>query len=113
MGVNRCVICGRPIPEGRMICYECEYPMEPSFNIIKITVSINGFRDAFRFARLSSKCEGDVIIKSGRFAVNAKSIIGILSLDLAKPVKVEFYGDISYEVQEKMKKFMIGDGVNK
>ena len=113
MSVNRCIMCGRPIPEGKMICYECEYPVEPSFNTIQITVLINGIRDASKFAYIASKCEGDVVAKSGRFAVNAKSIMGILSLDLTKPIKVVFYGDISYEIKEEMKKFMIGDGVNK
>lgn len=25
MDENRCVCCGEPIPEGRMICPECEH----------------------------------------------------------------------------------------
>lgn len=104
---NRCVVCDSPIPEGRMICYECEYPVEPSFDIKKTTVSIGGIREASKFAHLSSKCKGDVVIKSGRYAANAKSIMGILSLDLSKPLRVEFYGDIPCEVKESMKKFIV------
>ena len=107
MGVNRCVICGKPIPEGKMVCYGCEYPVEPSFNTVQIKVSINRIGDAFKFARLSSVCKGDVIAKSGRFAVNAKSIMGLLSLGLAEPIRVEFYGNIPNEVKEKMKRFII------
>lgn len=107
MGVNRCVICGKPIPEGRMVCYECEYPVEPSFDTIKITLSLNGIWDVFKFAYLSCKCEGDVVAKSGRFAVDAKSMAGILSLDLGEPIKVEFYGNIPYEVKEGIKRFII------
>lgn len=26
--VNRCVCCGAIIPEGRMVCLQCEYDME-------------------------------------------------------------------------------------
>ncbi|HIT56858.1 MAG TPA: HPr family phosphocarrier protein [Candidatus Galloscillospira stercoripullorum] len=36
-------------------------------------------------------CEIDVL--SGRYVVDAKSILGLLSLDLTKPVSVEFHGD--------------------
>ena len=107
MGVDRCVMCGKPIPEGRMVCYGCEYLTEPNFNTAQITVLLNGIRDASKFAYLSSMCKSDVAAKSGRFAVNAKSIMGLLSLNLAKPIKVEFYGDIPYEVRESMKKFII------
>ena len=59
------------------------------------------------FVNLVSKCTDDVTIGSGRFKVNAKSIMGLFSLDLTKPLKVEFYGDIPYEVKEGMKKFIV------
>lgn len=51
--------------------------------------------------------EDDVVVKSGHFAVNAKSLMGLYSLDLTKPLKVEFYGNIPYEVRDDLKKFII------
>lgn len=101
-------MCGMSVPEGRMVCPQCEN-MEPNFDTVKITVMLNKIADISDFVNLASKCSDDVTIGSGRFAVNAKSIMGLYSLDLSKPLKVEFYGDIPYEVKEGMKKFIVGD----
>ena len=103
---ERCVMCGEPIPEGRMVCLNCENA-EPRFDTIKITVRLNKITDIGRFVRLASKCRDDVVVKSGHFAVSAKSIMGLFSLDLNKPLKVEFYGNIPYEVREGIKKFIV------
>ena len=107
MSEERCVMCNNIIPEGRMICPKCE-DTEPSFDTIKITVNLNQLADIAEFVILASRCRDDVVVKSGHFAVNAKSIMGLYSLDLSKPVKVEFYGNIPYEVREGMKKFIVG-----
>ena len=106
MNEDRCIMCGDVIPEGRMICHKCEY-VEPSFNTIKITVLLDKITDIKEFVNLMSKCSDDVTIGSGRFAVDAKSIMGLFSLDLTKPLKVEFYGNIPYEVREGIKKFIV------
>lgn len=99
-------MCGEIIPEGRMICYKCE-DVEPSFDTRKITISLNEISNISEFVSLTSKCRDDVVVKSGNFAVNAKSIMGLYSLDLSKPVMVEFYGYIPCEVKEGMKKFIV------
>lgn len=106
MNEDRCVMCGGYVPEGRMICSSCENA-EPSFETTKITVLLDKITDIKDFIKLVSKCGDDVTIGSGRFAVNAKSIMGLFSLDLSKPLKVEFYGNIPYEVKEGMKKFIV------
>lgn len=102
-----CVACGSPTTtESEMICRNC---MESgsSFDSIKITVLLDKIADIKNFVNLVSKCRGDVVIKSGLYTVNAKSIMALFSLDLSKPLKVEFYGDFPYEVKEGMKKFII------
>lgn len=103
-----CVACGAPLSteSGSMLCGEC-MDYEPSFDTIKITVSLNKIVDIREFVNLASKCQDDVVIKSGRFIVSAKSIMALFSLDLSKPLKVEFYGNVPYEVQEGMKKFIV------
>lgn len=103
---ERCVMCGESIPEGRMLCHKCE-DVEPSFETTKVMVLLDKITDIKDFVNLVSKCTGDVTIGSGRFRVNAKSIMALFSLDLTKPLKVEFYGDIPYEVREGMKNFIV------
>ena len=44
---------------------------------------------------------------SGRYAVDAKSIMGIFSLDLAKPIKMEIYADNCPEFLKEVKGFIV------
>lgn len=104
---ERCVSCGAQIPtESGMLCRKC-MDIEPSFNTVKITVSLDKITDVSEFVKLASKCSGDVTVGLGRFAVNAKSLMGLYSLDLSKPLNVEFYGNIPYEVKQGMKKYIV------
>lgn len=105
---ERCVSCGAPLAteSGSMLCHKC-MDIEPSFETVKVMVLLDKINDIKDFVNLVSKCTDDVTIGSGRFKVNAKSIMGLFSLDLTKPLKVEFYGDIPYEVREGMKKFIM------
>ncbi len=59
------------------------------------------------FVQLCSKCTGDIDVCSGRYIVSGKSFLGLYSLDLTHTLKVEFHGDIPYEVKEGMKKFIV------
>ena len=106
MSEERCVMCGKTIPEGRMVCYKCENT-EPSFNTVKITVLLDKIADVKEFVNLASRCRDDVVVKSGHYSVNAKSIMALFSLDISKPLRVEFYGNIPYEVEEGMAKFIV------
>jgi hypothetical protein len=105
-----CAACGAPLAteSGSMLCSKC-MDYEPSFDTIKITVLLDKVADIKDFVNLASKCSDDVTIGSGRFAVDAKSIMGLFSLDLSKPLKVEFYGNIPYEVKVGMKKFIVNE----
>ena len=103
-----CVSCGASLAteSGSMLCRSC-MDVEPSFDTVKITVLLDKITDIKDFVNLVSRCIDDVTIGSGRFKVNAKSIMGLFSLDLTKPLKVEFYGDTPCEVKEGMKKFIV------
>ena len=59
-----------------------------TFNIL--LKSINDVKD---FVNIVNKYDFDVDLTSGRYIVDAKSIMGIFSLDLSKPIKVEVHND--------------------
>ncbi len=59
-----------------------------TFNIL--LSSINDVKD---FVNIVSRYEFDVDLTSGRYVVDAKSIMGIFSLDLSKPIKVEVHSE--------------------
>ncbi|MGI6779007.1 MAG: HPr family phosphocarrier protein [Acetivibrionales bacterium] len=59
--------------------------------VFNITLkSINDVKD---FVNIVNKYDFDVDLTSGRYVVDGKSIMGIFSLDLSKPIKVEAYAD--------------------
>lgn len=43
--------------------------------------------------------KSDIDLLQGRYMVDAKSIIGIFSLDLTRPITLQFYGDDEEEIK--------------
>lgn len=58
------------------------------------------------FVDLAQKCEGSVAVYSGKYIVDGKSIMGMYSLDLVHPVKVEIEGNVTIKVREGMAKLV-------
>ena len=66
--------------------------------------SINDVKD---FVNIVNRYSFDIDLTSGRYVVDAKSIMGIFSLDLSKPIKVELQADNSDAIVEELKRFMV------
>ena len=49
--------------------------------------------DAKEFVQMASRCDFDIDIFYNRIVIDAKSILGVLSLDLTKELTVEFDGE--------------------
>lgn len=71
-----------------------------SEKIIKIT----GLADVYNFIEQASKVMGDVIIKRGKFIIDAKSVMGVFSIDMSNPVTVTYPED-AVEFAEYIKQF--------
>lgn len=56
-------------------------------------VNLNSIDDVKEFVAMANKCVFDVDLLSGRYAVDAKSIMGIFSLDLTKTLKLVIHDD--------------------
>jgi len=56
-------------------------------------ISLNTINDVKVFVNIVAKYDFDVDLISGRYAIDAKSIMGIFSLDLTKPIKMEIHSD--------------------
>ena len=56
-------------------------------------IRINTIEDVKNFVTTVTKCNYDVDIVSGRYAIDAKSIMGIFSLDLSKPIDLNVHAD--------------------
>ena len=71
----------------------------------KISIMLYTINDVKEFVGIVSQYDYDIDLISGRYAVDAKSIIGIFSLDLSKPLKVNIYSDECEELIAALQKF--------
>lgn len=55
-------------------------------------VALSSIDDVKHFVDAASRCPCEVDVLSGRYVINAKSIMGLFSLDLSQPVQVEVHG---------------------
>lgn len=58
-----------------------------------VKILLNTINDVKSFVNIVSKYEFDVDLISGRYAIDAKSIMGIFSLDLSKPIDLNIHAD--------------------
>ena len=73
----------------------------------KTTVMLGTINDVKNFVAVVTQCDYDVDLISGRYAVDAKSIMGIFSLDLSKPIKLEAHTDDASEFFAQIKEFIV------
>jgi phosphocarrier protein HPr len=74
-----------------------------------LKIMLESISDVKDFVNIVNKCDFDVDLTSGRYVVDAKSIMGIFSLDLSKPIKMEIHkGDCS-SFYEEIKRFIVQD----
>ena len=72
-----------------------------------VNVKLSLSENVKAFNAIVNKYGFDVDLRSGRYVVNAKSILGIFSLDLARPITVEVYEDNCDAFIEEIKPFIV------
>ncbi len=58
------------------------------------------------FVNVVNRYPYDMDLRAGRYVVDAKSILGILSLDLSKPIAMEVYADNCDDLMAEIKPFL-------
>ena len=74
----------------------------------KITITLNDFIRIKNFSSEVVKFESDIDLIKGRYIIDAKSTIGIFTLDLSSPVDVIIHSDKEDEIRrfnEVMEKY--------
>ena len=72
-------------------------------------ISLNSIDKVKAFVNEISKFDCDVDLVSGRYVIDAKSIMGIFSLDLSKPIDLNIHADGSAldSVMEIIQKYTV------
>ena len=60
------------------------------------------------FVNIANRYPYDIDLRVGRHVVDGKSILGIFSLDLSKPITLEVYADHCDDLIEELKPFIVG-----
>ena len=55
---------------------------------MKMLINLNHVSDVKKFIQVSQSCTAEVLLSSGKYVVDARSILGIFSLDLSNPISV-------------------------
>ncbi len=71
------------------------------------TIMLNTINDVKDFVNIVAKYDFDIDLVSGRYAVDAKSIMGIFSLDLSKKIRVEAHTDDATEFMKEIQKYVV------
>ena len=70
-------------------------------------IRINTIEDVKSFVSVVTGVDFDVDIVSGRYAVDAKSIMGIFSLDLSKDLELRIHNDNCSDFLDDIKDYII------
>ena len=74
----------------------------------EIKVCLNSIADVKKFVNMVSMYDCDIDLVTERYVVDAKSIMGIFSLDLSKPIDLAIHTEDSLDdVMEVLKPYLI------
>ena len=62
-----------------------------------------------KFVNIVARDPFEMDLRAGRHVVDAKSILGIFSLDLSKPIALEIYGDDCEELLKEISPFIAAE----
>lgn len=70
-------------------------------------VMLSSIVDVKNFVNLVNEFSFDVDMVSGRYVVDAKSLMGIFSLELSKPIVMRVYSEETEAFEEALKEFIV------
>ena len=72
-----------------------------------VKVSLNSIEKVKEFVNLVNTFDGDFDLVSDRYVIDAKSIMGIFSLDISNPLRLDIHDNVTEldKVEDALKKF--------
>ena len=70
-------------------------------------IMLDSIADVKEFVTTVSKYDFDVDLESGRYAIDAKSIMGIFSLDLSKPIELTIHNDNADDILATLAPYIV------
>ena len=73
----------------------------------EVKIRLSSIEDVRNFVEVVRQYEGDIDLASGRYVVDAKSIMGIFSLDLANPITMTIHKDDCEDILSDLKAYIV------
>ncbi len=74
--------------------------------MLEKTIFLKDFSSVKEFVEIANDEPYDIELMYGKYVINAKSIMGVFSLDLTKPVIMVAHCETPGELMRKIKKFI-------
>lgn len=74
--------------------------------MFETSVELKAINDVKEFVNTVAQFDYDIDLVSGRYAIDAKSIMGIFSLDLSKPIKLQAHTEDPEKLIQALDKFI-------
>ena len=74
---------------------------------MKLTISLDTIAKVKNFVNVIFRFPGDADLISGRYTVDAKSIMGIFSLDLSQPLTLELRGEPGEALLSELRRYCV------
>lgn len=72
-----------------------------------VPIKLSFAEEVKTFVNVANRYDYDMDLRVGRHVVDAKSILGIFSLDLSKPITLEVYAEDCDDLLEELKAFIV------
>ena len=72
-----------------------------------VKISLNSIDKVKSFVNVISQFDSDFDLISGRYVIDAKSIMGIFSLDLAQDIDLTIHAENDAEIVEALKDYIV------
>ncbi len=72
-----------------------------------VPIKLSYAEEVKTFVNVANRYNYDMDLRAGRHVVDAKSILGIFSLDLSKPITLEIYADDCDDLLNDLKAFVV------
>ena len=72
-----------------------------------VTIQLSQAEEVKEFVNTVNRYEYEMDLRAGRHVVDAKSILGIFSLDLSKPISLEVYSEQCDDLLRDIQRFTV------
>lgn len=74
--------------------------------MISYEIFLKSIVDIKNFVNVVNTYDFDIDLESGRYTIDAKSIMGIFSLDLSKPINMHVHSDDSSKIEADLQSYI-------